>query len=151
MIAVGYLTTIEFWALFMYIYFVYILLFSQSPYYNTFLMFRYIFGPFAYIHAKSVKFTCSSRSSRASQSPYLVEKTTEIHARYAKPASPYNEAWIWTYPHGHSLLLYGLSTKFCEDSVESRTTLINVSNYVTAFLRCRYQRLGVIPKIWRQR
>ena len=37
--------------------------------------------------------------------PVTGRKTTEIHARYAKPASPYREAWIYTYPHGHSLWL----------------------------------------------
>ena len=26
--------------------------------------------------------------------PALSRKTTEFHARYAKPASPYSEAWI---------------------------------------------------------
>ena len=30
--------------------------------------------------------------------PVTGSKTTEIHARYAKPASPYSEAWIYNIP-----------------------------------------------------
>ncbi len=63
-------------------------------------------------HKKSVKFTCSSRSSRASQSPLKVEKQPK--STPDMPTFPHPiRAWkgiIKTYPRGHSLLLFGLLT-----------------------------------------
>ena len=67
--------------------------------------------------------------------PVLSRKTTEVHARYVSPTSPYDGRGAYLYiPTGHSLLLSGLSTKFCEDSEESQTTFtINAFYYVIPF------------------
>ena len=80
-----------------------------------------------YIHRKSVSFTCSSRSTRASQSLQLVEKQPKSTPDMYKPTSPSIGRGVFiTYPHGHSLWLLRPVVEFCEDSVESQTTLINV-------------------------
>ena len=60
---------------------------------------------------KSVKVTCSSRSSRASQSPYTVEKQPKSTPDMYNPTHPMmGVGHIYTYPHGHSLLLPRLCT-----------------------------------------
>ena len=49
--------------------------------------------------------------------PVSSRKTTDVHARYANlPTQITGEDGIYTYPRGHSSLLYGLDTEFCEDS-----------------------------------
>ena len=53
--------------------------------------------------------------------PVLSRKTTEVHARYTLPSHPLRRAWDVNIPTGHSLLLSGLSTKYCEDFCQSQT------------------------------
>ena len=49
--------------------------------------------------------------------PALSRITTEIHARYVLPIPPYDgRGAFYTYPHGHSLLLFGLKAESCEVS-----------------------------------
>ena len=95
---------------------------------------------------KSVKSVHSSRILRASQSPNKVEKQPKSTPDIYTPPHPLR-AWSgYDISTGHSSLLSGLySKKFCEDFKMSQTTSINAC-YVTAFLRCRYQRnLSIYP------
>ena len=108
-----------------------------------------IYAPIGHIHKESVKSAYSSRSTRASQSPNKVEKQPKSTPDMYNPPTRITRArtsLFNTYPRGHSSLLSGLySLECCEDSVESQTTSINAF-YVTAFLRCRYQRnLSIYP------
>ncbi len=108
-----------------------------------------IYSPISHIHKESVKSVHSSRSTRASQSPNKVEKQPKSTPDMYNPPTRITRArtsLFNTYPRGHSSLLSGLySLECCEDSVESQTTSINAF-YVTAFLRCRYQRnLSIYP------
>ena len=64
-------------------------------------------------HKKSVKVTCSSRFSRASQSPQLVEKQPKSTPDMPPPPHPKRRGYI-TYPHGHSLLLWRLVANFAK-------------------------------------
>ena len=108
-----------------------------------------IYALISHIHKESVKSVHSSRSTRASQSPNKVEKQPKSTPDMYNPPTRITRArtsLFNTYPRGHSSLLSGLySLECCEDSVESQTTSINAC-YVTAFLRCRYQRnLSIYP------
>ena len=81
---------------------------------------------YAYIHTKSVKSVCSSRISRASQSPNKVEKQPKSTPDMQTLPPMNGRGRIYTYPRGHSLLLFGLYSKeCCEDSEMSQTTSIN--------------------------
>ena len=82
---------------------------------------------FSYIYSKSVKSTCLSRWSRASQSPNKVEKQPKSTPdMYTPPRPLYRRGADIYIPTGHSLLLSGLySVEFCEDSDQSQTTSIN--------------------------
>ena len=51
-----------------------------------------------YTYKKSVSFTCSSRSSRASQSPLTVEKQPKSTPDMLNPPHPMSEAWIYNIP-----------------------------------------------------
>ena len=67
--------------------------------------------------------------------PVLSRKTTEVHARYVSPTSPYDGRGAYLYiPTGHSLGLLRLYAELCEDSEQSQTTFtINAFYYVIPF------------------
>ena len=93
------------------------------------LSFSVVFIPLYYIPyiIKSVKYICSSRLSRASQSPFVVEKQLMPHAEYAKPTYTIRarEGYICI-SRGHSLLtVVTTNLKSCEDLDKSRTASIN--------------------------
>ena len=71
--------------------------------------------------------------------PQLVEKQPKSTPdMYNPPAHNTGEDLI-LHIHGTFIVAAWTSCECCEDSVESQTTSINASYYVTAFLRCRYQ------------
>ena len=68
-----------------------------------------------YIYSKSVKSTCLSRSSRASQSLQLVEKQPKSTPDMYNPPRPLYRRGVDIYiPSGHSLLLSGLVANFAK-------------------------------------
>ncbi len=102
-------------------------------------------------NTKSVKFTCSSRSSRASQSPYTVEKQPKSTPDMYNPTHPIMGRGAHVYiPSWTFIAVVTTVYECCEDSDESRSTFLSRSKartiitinafYVTAFLRCRSQR-----------
>jgi len=124
-------------------------------YYSAFGILRYIFvtsrtRPLRYLRFLEFEFFRIYTKKREVRSfftlfkgfaiPVLSRKTTEIHARYANPTPPIAGRGMYNIPTGHSLLLFGLSTKCCEDSEESQTTFSINAFYVLAFLRCQGQR-----------
>ena len=100
---------------------------------------------YAYIHTKSVKSVCSSRISRASQSPNKVEKQPKSTPDMQTLPPMNGRGLIYTYPRGHSLLLFGLYSKeCCEDSEMSQTTSINAFLcYVLNYYAVEFSGLGL--------
>ena len=85
------------------------------------------------MHAKSVKFVYSSRSMRASQSLYTVEKqpksTLDMYNPPARKASV-DSKYISTRTF---IVAVWTVYEFCEDTIESQTTLINAFYYVRTY------------------
>ena len=102
-----------------------------------------------------MKSTCSSRSSRASQSPYTVEKQPKSTPDMYNPTHPIMGRGAHVYIPTWTFIAVATTVyECCEDSDESRSTFLSRSKvrtiitinafYVTAFLRCRCQRQGLL-------
>ena len=99
---------------------------------------------YAYIHTKSVKSVCSSRWSRASQSPNKVEKQPKSTPdMQTLPPIERARTDIYISTRTFIVAVRTLFLECCEDSDQSQTTSINVF-YVIAFLRCRSQRSPIL-------
>lgn len=74
-----------------------------------------------------MKFTCSSRSSRASQSPHTVEKQPKSTPDTPTHSHAQHGAWEWIINISTRTFIVAVRTvcEFCEDSDESQTTSIN--------------------------
>ena len=86
---------------------------------------------------KSVKFVCSSRSTRASQSLLMVEKQSKSTPDMLNPPRHIAGRGMYNIPTWTFIVIVTTISEFCEDSVESQTTSIN------AFLCHRFFTLSV--------
>ena len=87
------------------------------------VIFNYLFFNSSYTRIKKREVRLFFTHLEGFAIPVTGRKTTEIHARYAKPTPPYSRAWEnITYPHGHSLC--------CHDQLRN----------VAKISRCRKQR-----------
>ena len=74
--------------------------------------------------------------------PVTCRKTTEVHARYVQPTTPFVQAWSrYKHTYGTFIVVVATGCEFCEDSDWSQTTSINVFYFM----------LSRVLRLWERR